>query len=203
MLAFSRFDFVVTRGILGLVALATPVLTLAVPVWSWVGGRPLTWTADVDPSNAQLSGFGSTATGTEVDWNGTALISLAHASTSVRIYTLAPAVLLCLAVVAVALLLIRLTGRVQRSEAFVTDSVRSLRLIAWTIIMGWLATSLAGNVASAAVLDAAFPDQPPTLTLTPFSGAGLLMLLTGMLVGVIAEAFAQGTRLANDVDGLV
>ncbi len=203
MKPFSRFDFLATRAALGLVAVVTPVLAIGLPVVAWVRGRPLEWAADVDPAQAQLSGFGPTSPGTHLDWSGTLVISLAHAPTSVRIYALGPAVVLCLAVVAVALLLIRLTGRVQRAEAFVADSVRSLRIIAVVIILGWLGTNIAGGVADSAVLDAALPDRPPGLTLTLFSGGGFAMLLTGLLVGVIGEAFAQGARLADDVEGLV
>ncbi len=202
MKAFSRFDFLATRGVLALVAVTTPVLAVGMPLLSWARGRPLVWTAQVDPARADLRGIVA-APGATVDWTGDLALSVGQAPTSAWIYSLVPGVVLSVAVVSVAVLLLRLTRRVQRSEAFVSDSVRSLRIIAFLVMMASLCTQLADNVASSAVLAAALPDEPDVLPVTLFSGGAFVMLLTGLLVGVIAEAFAQGTRLADDVAGLV
>jgi hypothetical protein len=200
---FSRFDYLATRVALILVAVATPALAVGLPAWRWARGRPLEWTADVDPGMAGLTHLPHARSGTALEWTGGLAVTISHASIGVWLYRLLPGVLLSIAVLAVVVLLVRLTRRVQRSEAFVADSVGSLRLLALVIVLGWLCTTLADNLASTAVLSAALPEAPATLTLTAINGAGVAMLLTGLLVGVIAEAFAQGARLADDVEGLV
>lgn len=200
--AFSRWDFLVTRIILALVAVAVPLLAVGWPLLTWVRGRPLRWSGEVDPAIAVLRGP-ATSPGAHVDWTGQVAVRLDRAPTSAWIYSLVPGIALSVAVVVVAVLLLRLTGRVQRSEAFVAESVRALRLVALAVVLGWLCTSMAADVASSAVLAAAFPGEEDHLVVTLLSGSGLAVPLAALLIGVVAEAFAQAARLAEDVDGLV
>ncbi len=96
------------------------------------------------------------------------------------------------------LLLRRMVGDTSRGDAFVAANARRMSMLGLVIVAVTPATLL-GDLARMPLLEdprvAEFVDPSATLLLWP--------VVVGLVVGVVAEGFRQGTRLREDVEGLV
>lgn len=90
----------------------------------------------------------------------------------------------------VAVPLLRVAARIRRGSAFDPTSVRSLRWIALTLIVGAVAIPLAGSIANPVVMEGALVDPP--LTITVLTSSQIAFLLAGLLVAMLAEAVGRG-----------
>ena len=99
--------------------------------------------------------------------------------------------------------LLRLLSSIEAQRPFAYAAVRSLRVIGATLLGGAALVTLAGSFANVAVLDAAVDLQGDTQTFSFDFGNALLVAAAGLVCAAVAEAFAHGIKLADDVEGLV
>lgn len=194
---FDKYDFLATKVMLGLAALLTTFAATILPVATWLRGDPLKWQLSTIPSTASVTGM-EPAQGVSISIGAGVQAKIADASTSAWLASLAPGLISTVSVLLMVGLLVRLLQRIQTGSPFVAQSVRALRMIGVTIFVGSslsaLATGVAESVVSSEALRGAFG----------FSfEAPIALLLGALLVLALAEAFAQGIRLAADVEGLV
>lgn len=194
LLTFDRADFLGTRILLWLVLLGAPAVCVVLPALRWAAGEPLTWTVGVDQPQAPVAG-GAEVLGSDL------AVSVPDADTGTWLATLLPGLVLSLAVAAGCWLLLRLLGRIQRGEPFVTASVWSLRGVAGLLIITPLPVAVASGLAGSRVAEAALTD-PHDGFVVDLAGV-VVACLTGLLVGAVAEAFARGVQVQRDVEGLV
>lgn len=98
-----------------------------------------------------------------------------------------------------ALLLTRFLRDLGRGEPFSMANVARLRIVAALLVLVPLTTDMLYAIARAEVMGAAGSGQDAGFMFT-FTPA---WLVAGLLVAAMAQAFATGTRLRADVDGLV
>jgi hypothetical protein len=110
-----------------------------------------------------------------------------------------PNLLVALLTLAVLFLLYRIVGTVARGDVF---SRTNARRIVWIGLLAGVGGSVAQLVQFAAHRDMVDRSAAAGLVEVPFHFSGA-PLLAGALVIVLAEAFRQGVRLHDDVDGLV
>lgn len=202
-LQFDRWDFLGTKAVLLLVAVGTPLLSVGAPVWRWLSGGPLRWEAQTGVTDALTSPQVVPRDGTRLTWPGDLRVSLDDPDAGVWLASLLPGVVVSAAAVVIAVSLLRLVGRVQARTVFVRDSVRTLRVVALTLLASAVLVTTAGAVADSVVMAAAVETRATTATFTLDAGPAVVVFVTGLVVAALAEAFAHGTRLADDVSGLV
>jgi len=202
VLRFDRWDFLGTKVLLMLVAVVTPLVTVVLPVVTWLTGGALVWEGEVGSPAALQQPDVVALGGADLRWPGTATVSLPDADTAVWLASLLPGLVVSLTTVTVALLMSWLLRRIQRGDAFVAASVTVLRLVGLTLVVGSLVTRASSAIADASVQSSAVGTNP-YVTVTLSLSAPLAFILVGLLVAAVAEAFAHGARLADDVAGLV
>lgn len=74
-------------------------------------------------------------------------------------------------------------------------------MVALTLVVGTPVIAGVAGVANARILDRALVEGPHSFLL--LSSGQVVLVVTGLVVAVVADAFAQGRRLADDVAGLV
>lgn len=197
LLKVDRSDYVVVQVLLAIAALAVVAATVVAPLVGWLRGRPLTDLVGTDAQGAPLPAS-QTLRGAHAAWDGNVRVELADPSAGLRLLDLLPGLLLSIAVIVVVALLARLLAGARAGRPFGTTSMRDLQQVAGTMLVAAFVVPLAGAVADHAVLRAALADPPPF-------GYEIATgwLLAGLLVGVLAEVFATGSRLADDIEGLV
>jgi hypothetical protein len=94
----------------------------------------------------------------------------------------------------------------RQGDPFTTANVRRLRKFGWLLLLGWpLVTYLTTNL-KAALADTV-PDTVTAVTVKLMSGLLAppigLALVFGLAVLVLAEVFAHGLRLREDVEGTI
>ena len=199
LLTFDRTDVQVAWWALVLGPLAVVLTTVGNPLWQWWRRRPLEGSFSVDTTPVTELG---TRTGAGARWSGEVVTTLASPSTGDRLAALAPGLALSVTVVVLAWLGMRLLTAVAVSEPFTRRTVGALRGIAGTLLVAMLVLPAA---------DAWREAQLATSTLVEATDAVLVLeplWLLGVapvarVVASVAEAFARGTRLAEDVEGLV
>jgi uncharacterized protein (UPF0261 family) len=200
-LTFDRWDFLATKVVLVVVAIATPIATLVVPLSDWARGKPLVWTVDTGVVDAVPSGRiawreGATARGT-----GDAVVTIHGAGGGTWLASMLPGLVLCVATVIVAFLCFQLLRRIQAGEPFGAGSVTILRLTAVIVISGTFLVSVAGSFADVLIMNRAVENS--SAIAFSVTGEQIVLVAVGLLVAAMAEAFAQGERIRRDVEGLV
>ncbi len=194
---FDRTDYALTVALLVLVSLVTPLLLVLLPLVQWLGGGAFHWELSgvgTSPAPAGLSPRdGVTLTGGD-----TVDVQMAHAGAAVWTASLLPGLLLSAAVIIVCWQLVRLVASTGRRQPFVDASVRALRFIAVTVASASVAHGLVTGIADSVVAAHALTGDKSASFTFPLVG-----LLVALLVLVVAEAFAHGARLQEDVEGLV
>ena len=198
-LDLDRWDYGAARVLLGAAFLTVPALALGLPLAEWASGSELTWTTLVD-AGAPVTEPDVRA-GVEAVWDGSTAVTVAEPSTSLRLATLAPGLVVAVATALALGPLLRLVGSVQRGDSFSARAVTLLRVVAMTLLLAPWLYQVAHGIADAVVRDRAF-GTGDSLSIA-VDGTSLLISVMGMAVAVVAEAFRQGTRLRDDVDGLV
>ncbi len=198
-LDFDRWDYGATKVLLVVALVTIPLLVVGWPVQSWVTGDPLVWTVLLD-DQAAVTGP-EVRRGVEAVWDGSAVVTVTGASAGLRLLTLLPSLALALAAAFTTWSLLNLVRRIERGDSFSAATVTRLRVVGMTLIVApWLVNAFAG-FANGAVLERAFGSSVPfSITV---DGGSVVVSALGLAVGVMAEAFRQGVRLREDVDGLV
>lgn len=197
LLRFDRTDFLLTRLMIAAVGVGVPLVSVGAPLVRWATGRALHW---------QVSGPDATtvpvdlATRAGVDARGTDSLGLRidGAGTGTWLATLLPGIALSVSVVLGAWLLLRLVQSIELGQPFVAASAQALRLLSMIVLVGSLAVALCTGVADAVVTQRALRDVVSFGFTVPF-----VAVIAAFLILALAEAFAQGVRLQDDVEGLV
>jgi len=85
-------------------------------------------------------------------------------------------------------------------DPFTTAGVRRIRILALVFLLGFPSVRLLGGILFAL----AFPaPHPVALVVRSMSGTALSGLISGLTLFVLAEVFAHGVRLREDVEGTV
>lgn len=193
--SFGRSDLVLLKVLLAGSVVTSIVGWVVLPVVRWVRGEDLVIHFAGPAQVSQLSGTGVRVSGAEYD------LLLPRADTAQRVVDLLPG-LLSVAVVAFgALVLHRLVTSIASGDAFVRANVRRLGILAGLVIAGSALMSTARGFADLVVLDRV--DDLGSLTPEASISISLVSIVVGLLVALLMEAFAHGTRLRDDVDGLV
>ena len=124
----------------------------------------------------------------ELDWP---LRLLSEAGTSLLLACLAGA----------GLLLYRTLRTIRLGAPFDPDNPRRLRVIGLLVIVGGLGGQALDAFARFALLDAAGPVTPSPVVTS--ASLDLTWAVAGLVVLALAEAFAVGRRLSDDVTGLI
>ncbi|CAL9574168.1 hypothetical protein SUDANB121_04928 [Nocardiopsis dassonvillei] len=207
---WSRADSLVLRvllgGFLAFQAVRAIVLLLWIPGALPAGTLGLNalrhWLpADTDPLPAPV-----TVTGEASAHTGQDLVLVFHDPTPAeRLLLAVPDLLGVAAMVLVAFLLLRMAGTLSAGDPFVPANVRRLYAIALTVITGALSVPFAKAFAGMLLQDRVVESEAPVLFAfeVTFGGATGALLLAGFLLVGLAEVFRRGTRMRDDVRGLV
>jgi hypothetical protein len=114
-------------------------------------------------------------------------------------WALLPSVLVLVLAVVVARLLLGVARSLRTGDSFTPANARRLSTLAILLIVGGTFVPIFQSIAFEGVLDPLLPGGPRAWTLE----LQLWPVLTGVLVGFLAEVFSRGARLREDVEGLV
>jgi len=202
-LSFDRWDFLGTRVVLAVIALAVTGFGVIAPVIQWLRGEPLTWQLQTGKTDEIVTDQLVARPGAELTWPGTADVRIDDATVSTWLASIAPGALLAIITAIVVLALLRLLSSIEAQQPFVEAAVRSLRVTGAALLGGAVLVTVAGSVANIAVLRAAADLQGDPTTFTLELGPAMVISAAGLVCAALAQAFAHGMALADDVDGLV
>ena len=114
-------------------------------------------------------------------------------------WDLVPSVLLLVLAVVLARLLLGIARSLRAGDPFTPANASRLRTLSILLIVGGTFVPIFQSIAFEGVLDPLLPGGPRAWTLD----LHLWPVLSGILVGFLAEVFARGARLREDVEGLV
>ncbi|MFN8192229.1 MAG: DUF2975 domain-containing protein [Nocardioidaceae bacterium] len=193
-LAFGRSDRIGLVALLVAVVLGAAVTWLVVPLMGWVRGRALAipFTSAVDVPGLD---------GTGLRWRDASYDLLVDdPTTRQRVLDLLPGLGYLLLVVAACWLVLRLIGDIGRDDPFPAHNVRRLRALAALLALGWPVAFFAEVTCRFVILTGLdLGDLGPRASFT----IPVVAIVTGTAVALLAEAFKAGSRLRDDVDGLV
>ena len=195
---FDRLDFLATKLLLAAVGIGVPLFTVVVPLGRWVTGGTLTWELDDVGRPALRSGL-RLRDGVDVTGGATLGLRIPDAGATTWLVSLVPGLLLSAAVGLVVLQLLRLVRNIQDGRPFDATSARALRLIGATVLAATFVVGVGTGVADAVVSDRALSGDGVSMSVS----TSFVPLVAGLLVLALAEAFAQGVRMQDDVEGLV
>ena len=95
-----------------------------------------------------------------------------------------------------------LLGSVRHGDPFHATNVRRLRWFGWLLMLGYPAVALASSLLKES-LGSTMPEAQPLLGNSAPAVNPAAALLAGLAVLVLAEAFAHGVRLREDVEGTI
>lgn len=200
VLSFNRWDYLATKVLVGGAVLVTAATAVIAPLIQWLRDEPLHWDLTVAHDAPVPRGVEAQA-GVTLSGTDGLRVTLPQADAGPWIASLLPGALLAVAVAVVGWLLLRLLRATEAGQPFTRQTVRSLRVIAITVFVATLAITFAEAVADSVIAGAALLDSVSTVGLT-FS-IPLVPLAFCVLLTALAEAFARGAVLQDDVEGLV
>lgn len=194
LLRFDRSDRIGLVLVLAAAGLLSVATWLLVPILGWASGSalPVPFSSEVEVPRLDAAGlrYG------EADY----LLRIPDAGVGQWLLHLLPGLGFTAIVVVGAVLLAPVIGDIGRGDPFRSRNVRRLRVVGMLLLVGWPVMTVLQSVADAAALASLDVEGVPvgiTVAL-PFG-----VMIAGMIVGLVAEAFAAGSRLRDDVDGLV
>ncbi len=193
-LTFDRSDRWGLAGLLLLAALAALVGWVVGPLVDWAEGRALPLEVFSEVSVPALD-----ATGVSHGL-GSYDVYLEDPTAGQRLLSLLPGLLWLGLVVTGCLLVFRVMRSIAAGDPFEPANVRRLRILAGVLVLGapvafFTELSIQGGLIGQVDLGALAPGftfSPPWLA-----------MIGGMVVALLAEAFKAGSRLREDVEGLV
>lgn len=117
----------------------------------------------------------------------------------------ADAVVMQVAALVVIYLVLRVVRSQGRDDPFVPANVRRVYTIAFTVILASILVPTAQGLAGLFLQEGVVPAEGMVLVAfdVTLGSAPLLGLLSGLVPAALAEVFRRGTRMRDDVDGLV
>lgn len=194
LLAFDRADRWALGVVLVIVVVLTAVANVVLPVLRWVGadGIPLPFLSGV--LVPKLDAVGTTYGAADY------LVTLAEPSPAQRLLDLVPGVLAVVMVATGCWLVVAVMRTIATGDPFTTANVRRLRLLAGVLVIGPMilfAVTLPVHGVLLSTVDLGGLDPSVQLEV-PWAP-----VVAGFVVALLAEAFKVGSRLRDDVDGLV
>lgn len=193
LLRFDRSDRIALTVLLALLGLAAVGAWLVAPVWAWIEGAALhtPYSAPVEVPSLQDAGVGHTDASFD--------LVVHDPSVGQRLLDLLPGLGFLVVAVAAGLLVLALMRDISRGDPFAPRNVTRLRALALLVAVGWTLVSLAGTVVDSVIVAGldSVPDRGVQI------GIPVLPVLVGVIVALVAEAFKAGSRLRDDVNGLV
>ncbi|WP_377639784.1 DUF2975 domain-containing protein [Oryzobacter terrae] len=193
-LTFDRFDRWGLGLVLGAVALVTAVVEVVQPALRWAGGDalPVEVVAPVQAPGLELP-LGD-------DGAGTFEVLLPEPGGLWRFLDLLPGVLLTGMVLLGCWLLLSVMRTVAGGDPFHPANVRRLRTVGMLLVVGAPVLYFVEVSISGALLGRTDLGSAEAAAWTAVPG---IPVVAGMVVGLLAEAFKGGSRLRDDVEGLV
>lgn len=193
-LAFDRSDRWGLGILLGLVFVAAAVVDVVLPLLRWAGseGIPVPFVSEV--TVPELDDAGTTYGVAQYD------VTLADPTTGQRLLDLVPGLMTVGLIAAGCWLIIAVMGTIASGDPFVAANVRRLRRLAALLLIGPIVVFFVDLPVNGALLSSVdLGGLDPATFLEPAWPA----FVAGMVVALLAEAFKAGSRLRDDVDGLV
>ncbi|MCW2842176.1 MAG: hypothetical protein JWN22_92 [Nocardioides sp.] len=203
----DRLHWIVLRGFLLLLAVGGFVGVPLQLVRAW-RSETLAWSGDAGVGAALPAGLFTPAPGAQATYDGHLLVSLQDPGLRLSLLSVLPDALLGAAVAIVASVLLVLVLRLQEGRPFAGNGVVLLRVAAATIAMAGVAVPLARTWANREILDRAGRLGPrlgggPADTHYDFVNVALGWICVALLVLAVARAYREGSRLAEETEGLV
>jgi len=196
LLEFDRADRIGARALIAAVLAGTAYVTILEPIRRWVGGDPV----EVGASLQQVGAPSLPAGGLRVESPTDVALSVAAPTDGERLAQLLVglATLACVALVGV--LVLRLVGDLGRGDPFQRRNVTRLRVIALVVGFGPLLLAIVGSGVDAWLLARRMPEGA---SYTASWDVPVAWIVAMLLLAAIAQAFAIGARLRDDVEGLI
>lgn len=202
----DQLHWILLRGTLLLLSagglLGVPLILFQ--VWH---GDSLSWQGDVDFGTEMPQRVVHTAPQVEGTWDGKLMVWMPHASWTLRLLAVLPDLLLALVVGYVAFVLLLMVMNVQERRPFAGSSAAMLQSAAGAIALGAVAVPFSRAWANEKIMNSALVvDRSMGQSRVGFDldiSTVLVWLLVSLLVAAAAKAFREGSRLAEDVEGLV
>lgn len=194
LLAFDRSDRWGLIGLLGLLAAVTVVGGVVLPVLSWLEGSPVRTEVFSPVVVPELDTAG-------IEHGlGTYELLVPVSGAGLRLLSILPGVLVAGGVLLGCWLLLRVMRSIAGGDPFTPANVTRLRGIAGLLLFGsvvafFLEMAVTGALLGTLDLGALEPGFRLDLPWGP--------VVAGMVVALLAEAFKVGSRLREDVEGLV
>ena len=190
MKRWSRIDQVFLEGLLWVLP-AVVLLDVVVRVVRALRGDPLRSTGELP---ADLVAPADLVTGA---LSGTVLVE--DPTTGQYVWGLVPIVVLLALAVGAARLLLGVVRSLRSGDPFTSANARRLSVLAGLVIVGGLFLPMLQGFAHEAVLRPVSAEAARGLSVDLY----LWPAVAGILIGFLAEVFARGARLREDVEGLV
>lgn len=192
VLAFDRYDRWGLAALLGLVAVGAVATTVVRPLVGWAQEGDVSVPLISDIEVPALDGTGLRHGPGDYD------VIIQDPTVGQRVLDLLPGLGWLVLVVVGCWIVLKVMGDIGRGDPFQPRNVRRMRALAVLLVIGWPVLAALQAMASFAITtDLGLGDLGQTFTF-PF-----LPMLVGLVVALLAEAFKAGSRLRDDVDGLV
>ncbi|MEZ5094834.1 MAG: DUF2975 domain-containing protein [Nocardioides sp.] len=193
-LTFDRYDRWGLAGLLGLISVGAVAAYVVAPLARWASGSGLRvpFFSEVDVPALEGTGLRHGL--------GDYHVVIPDPTAGQRLLDLLPGLGWLALALACCWLVLRVMGDIGRGDPFQPGNVRRLRLLAALLVLGWpVVASLEAMTAFAILAELDLEGVGPRAAFT----FPLLPMLVGVVVALLAEAFKAGSRLRDDVDGLV
>ncbi|GHC91730.1 hypothetical protein GCM10007079_39330 [Nocardiopsis terrae] len=207
---WSRTDSVVAQVVLLLLMAGVTASLLYVLVWitplSPAGGGGWMNQATVyhpDGAPGGAPGVEPAREDVTVSAAETVVVTFDDPSTRERLLLALPTLVRQVTSLAVAFLVLRIVQSLKAGDPFVPANVRRLYGIAFTVMAAALVWTAVDGTTAAALQRAALPVEGHVLFEVRLDSGAVSGLLVGFLLAALAEVFRRGTRMRDDVEGLV
>ena len=198
----ARIDHILVRGTLLLIVLAGPA-SIVLTVVAFFRDRSVHWVSQSGFGMDVPRFLGEPLPGTSATFEGELTVSIEEPSAGLWWLDALPDLLTAAAMTVVAWILLRLVLDTYGGRPFVAKSARGLRTVALVLGVAAFAVPISSALADTRILPQVFPESTVTFESSWQVMATVTWLLVALLVLAISEAFRIGSRLAEDVEGLV
>lgn len=195
-MSFGAADRAFLSIVLGVGAIAVAITAVGDPLWRWINGDPIPVTYDGDATAPALD-----SAQLKYDF-GSAQVAVPSQGATAHLASLLPGMLIA-ALMITGLWLIHAVARdVSTGRPFLSRNVRRLRALSALQIVGGFAVPFASSAGDIVVISQA--GLTDLLQPNGFSvHISFLPLVLGLLTAVISEAFAAGSRMREDLEGVI
>ncbi|WUI03531.1 DUF2975 domain-containing protein [Spirillospora sp. NBC_00431] len=198
---WRRLDSLALEAVLGLTLLLVSLFGVLLPILGVTSLLSSTETHDVRidgtaqiPSPGALSADAMTLRGTD-----NAALTFTHPSVAERLLLILPGVTNALLLGVILGLLVRMAGTFRSGDAFVPQNARYLNGIALAVLLMGVLVPLLHSITTNILISGTPFESKIKITYE----ISALWVLAAILIAGVAGAFRHGTRLRDDVEGLV